>query len=74
MNNQAAPICGILSLVFGIVGLFIAPIAFGPIAIALGIVAICIKEKAQALSIIGLILGSFNFIYVMLQLSKIFIK
>lgn len=68
MKENSTPIFGILSLIFGVIGLIIFPYIFGTIGLILGIIGIN-KEENKVLSIIGLCLAGINIIWVIIKLA-----
>ena len=53
---MASNIFGILSLIFGILGFFVAPLIFGILAIVFGLIGLS-HDESKTLATIGLILG-----------------
>ena len=58
-NNMKLNVCGLISMIFGIVGLFIFPLWFGIASTVLGIIGIVTANngKGRGMAIAGLVLG-----------------
>lgn len=62
-------ICGLISMILGIIGLFIFPLWFGIASMILGIVGVATAgiERGKGMSITGIILGAISIIWVWLS-------
>lgn len=65
-------VCGLLSMIFGILGLFILPLWFGLAALTLGLVGIVTADKknyGKGMAIAGVVLGGISLVYYVFVLS-----
>lgn len=58
-NNMKLNVCGLISMILGIIGLFIFPLWFGIASMVLGIIGVATAgiEKGKGMAIAGLVLG-----------------
>lgn len=58
-------VCGLISMILGIIGLFIFPLWFGIASMVLGIIGVATAgiEKGKGMAITGIVLGAVSIVW-----------